>query len=333
MRILGPKPPTSQHLLTRVAPRDLEQRLRRSSADPELTEAINEAAASQKLLARNDQQNHTVMIVGGAESREPISILNCQVAVVSNIGTRAEQQDSAIIRKGLFLLADGIARSAKGGKASGLAIRTVHTFWLPDDPTSFERGVYQARDLIDSHFDAENKENTGGTTFAGMAIYGDTAHFCRIGDSRIFRVRDNNLELLTIDENLGTELYVAWRGFDLRSYLQNSVGSRFRNWRGPRLRDYYSFTQKNPYSCILRNSLEGGRKDQTTIRVFQEKIKPGDLYIICSDGLHDYLPFEVFEGAVELAESPQELVKIFSELLVNQMHSHQDNFTIIAVQV
>jgi len=304
-----------------------------SSADPELAEAIKEAAASQKLLARNDQNNQTVLIVGGAESRAPISICNGKIAVVSNIGMREEQQDSALIRKGLFLLGDGIACSAKGAKASGLAVRTVHANWVPDDPTSFERGVYKARDLIDSHFDVDERENTGGTTFAGMAIFGDTGHFCRIGDSRIFRVRDNNLELLAIDENLGTQLYVTWRGFDLRNYYENSVGPRFRNWQGPRLKDYYSFIQKNRYSCVLINSLEGGRKDQAVIRVFQEKIKTGDIYIICSDGLHDYLPFDVFEAVVELADSPRELVRIFSELLESQMHPHQDNFTIIVAQV
>ena len=201
----------------------------------------------------------------------------------SDIGShRKHNEDSYLCNpeEKLFLVADGIGGQASGEIASKEAIRSIEEFVInsrSEDMTwptyrndlSLEQNRlfaaatqanYSIRGLAD-----QNPSMKGmGTTLVGAIIEGDRLAIINIGDSRLYRIRDAQIEQITQDHTL--------------------VGEQER--RGLLTKEEAS---KHPRKHILTSALGiGGIKDiriDTPLCEILEK----DLYLICSDGLNDML--------------------------------------------
>ena len=142
---------------------------------------------------------------------------------------RDTNQDSfAIVESlGLFLLADGMGGRAAGEIASRMAVDTVRGFFDDPDATwpialgppssrGAARYVDQALPLLVAGIQLANgrifsaarrdREKRGmGTTFAAALARDGFVAIAHVGDSRVYRFRGGQLELLTRDHSLLNE--------------------------------------------------------------------------------------------------------------------------------
>jgi protein phosphatase len=200
----------------------------------------------------------------------------------SERGPRALNQDHAVLRQdlGLFLVADGMGGHNAGEVASKLAAQAIVDFieataegpvaeftWpFETDPArSYDANRLGAavrlanRKVFDES--AANEAFRGmGTTVVAALAHGDKVVLASVGDSRIYRWRAGALERMTDDDTWLTAVFGKDRdlsdsGHPLRHVLTSVVGTR----------------------GDLRPSLR------------EETLMDGDLFLLCSDGVHGRL--------------------------------------------
>ena len=179
---------------------------------------------------------------------------------------RRENQDSYgfSAAAGLYLVADGMGGRAGGKEASSEAARVVTeaiTAAPPDGANGAER-LRRAIDLANRRvWDVAQTDPslTGmGTTIAALLFEDESAHIAHVGDSRVYRIRDGAVVLLTRDHSYLAEL--AERGIEVDA------------------------AQRRAYGSTLTRAL--GVAPTVQVDVSTERVAIGDTYIICSDGVH-----------------------------------------------
>ena len=158
----------------------------------------------------------------------------------------------------LFAVMDGMGGEEAGEKASFIAARTA-----ADCVSEVETTLFSPREFLTSmcqrmnHSVCEESKKlpygTMGSTLASLMFFSEEVYACNVGDSKIFRLRDN--ELLQLSE-------------DHTEQLPEGIT------RKPRLTQHL-----------------GMPEDEIQIEPFiaKGKLLAGDKYLICSDGLTDML--------------------------------------------
>lgn len=235
---------------------------------------------------------------------------------------REHNEDSFVvdIETGLFLVADGMGGHASGEIASAIAADTVQEVLLgginPDE-TRLERDMSmdeeeELRERLRYSMNQAsirirkaalaNPVHTGmGTTLVVLLIEDDEAHIGHVGDSRLYLYRDERLLRLTRDHTVVQQEIDAGR---LTPELARIV----------------------PHKNILTQSVgyHGPVEPDTSTR----PVEPGDVFILCSDGLTDPLDDE------ELAEICRETsTEDLAEVLVQKAleAGTEDNVTVVVV--
>lgn len=218
---------------------------------------------------------------------------------------RARNEDAFGIEEdlGLTMVADGLGGHPAGDIASQMAVQEVAEYMrdLDTEPTlpdvgqpapprftvaALGQAVRHANRAI--HFAGRNIPACGGmgTTFAGLLIVRGFAFFAHVGDSRIYRARAGELVRLTDDHSMAAEyLRVHGAGADPMILKQ--------------------------HESTLTRCLGAWPDVQVTLQ--GEPCAPGDVYLLCSDGLWGTLEHEALErlvvGATDLAEAAERLVE------------------------
>lgn len=210
--------------------------------------------------------------------------IRCRFAHATDRGLLREQNEDAIAIAedcGLALVADGMGGYNAGEVASGLAADFLVTH-LADDLVEWRRkslelstggaqqmlhGLLRARidGANDAIIDAGNRQPElfgMGTTLALLLISDDAVTTLHLGDSRVYRMRDDVLSLLTRDHSLLQEQIDA--GFMTPGEARESINRNF-----------------------VTRALGVDPVAEPEINEFD--LLPGDLYLICSDGLPDML--------------------------------------------
>jgi PPM family protein phosphatase len=184
---------------------------------------------------------------------------------------RAANEDAVAVfpESGLVIVADGIGGASAGDVASNLAVRAVSErfhigYTLPADRRVARRRAQEAvgaanRAIWESAQTTEHHAGMGTTLVMGYAC-SDWLIFAYVGDSRLYRLRDGELVQLTRDHSLIQE--VVDRGFF------------------PTLEDaqHYGINRN-----ILTRGLGTGRSVAADFG--EEDLRPGDLFLFCTDGL------------------------------------------------
>ena len=209
----------------------------------------------------------------------------------SEAGKSRNHNEDSFLRNeelGLFLVADGMGGEASGERASHLAVNLVEKFvahsrakgfkWptkpRPDLTTDQNRllaGVAMANRRI-RELARKNLSLKGmGTTLVGGIIEQDHIAVVNVGDSRFYRMRDNEIEQITRDHSLVGE--------------QKRTGC---------ITDEEAKT--HPQKHILTSAL--GASEKPKIEFFRPGILPGDIFLLCSDGVHSPLADDEILSAV-----------------------------------
>jgi PPM family protein phosphatase len=215
---------------------------------------------------------------------------------------RRRNEDAYVVSPPLFAVADGMGGARAGELASRLAVEA-----MGEEPES--RGEERLSTLIReanrrvfarSHEDAS--ASGMGTTMTA-AIVGDdgTVTIGHVGDSRAYRLRDDQLEQLTEDHSLVAELV-----------------------RSGRLSAEEAET--HPQRSVITRAL--GTDADVDVDVFTVQGEAGDLFLLCSDGLTTMVEDEDIRRT--LSESRDDLEAAARDLVGRANRGGgEDNITVI----
>jgi len=200
----------------------------------------------------------------------------CAVSKSERGLVRKDNQDHVLCLKkqAVFVVADGMGGGAEGERASRIVCETL------------ERGLSAAAylprlDEIGRAIDGANARIVAyakekgyrqmGSTIALLAF--DTETFARaavgyIGDSRVYRLRAGAAELLTRDHSVGAEL---------EAKVGSAAGHKFA-------------LRSNPLAHVLTRVI--GTEKKVSLEWRKIDVRPGDRFVICSDGVHDVVGSE-----------------------------------------
>lgn len=222
---------------------------------------------------------------------------------------------------GIAVLADGMGGHNAGEVASGLAIEGVlrnlpvcldnldadddaDETWSPESLAM--RAVIEESNRTIHEAAANQPQYQGmGTTLVVVLFHDDRLTIAHVGDSRVYRLRNGQMEQLTRDHTLLQEL--VDRGF---------------------------YTPEEARQSLNRNIVTRALGVESDIKVeLQEDIAlPDDLYLLCSDGLNDMLDDEAIR--LTLVEFGANLDRT-AERLVEQANEFggADNISVVLVRV
>lgn len=236
---------------------------------------------------------------------------------------RDNNEDAFLVDEdhGLFVVADGMGGHAAGEVASTLAVETIRTLLggaADPDETRLDREVRDPADELRERLRyamnqasmrirkeaMDNPVQAGmGTTVAVLVVEDDQAHVAHVGDSRVYLWRDGHLGRLTRDHTVVQQEIDAGR---LTPELARVV----------------------PHRNFLTQSVgyHGPVEPDTATR----PMLPGDVFILCSDGMTDPLDDTKIADICSRTEAPE-----LAEALVSAAIAAggEDNVTVIVVRV
>ncbi|MEM1413947.1 MAG: Stp1/IreP family PP2C-type Ser/Thr phosphatase [Myxococcota bacterium] len=252
--------------------------------------------------------------------------MNFLAAGLSDVGLQREHnEDSFCILPDhrLFIVADGMGGHRAGDVASKMATHAIASFFqatanedatwpfsfdphLSVDENRLITGIKLANRKI---FEAsiKHREVHGmGTTVVG-ALFSkekDKLYVAHVGDSRAYRIRKNEITQLTRDHSL------------LNDYLLV-------------MPDMTEAQKEELPKNVITRAL--GMQDSVAVDMVPDEPKPGDVYVLCSDGLSGMITDEQLLGIVDASGSDMETA---AERLVAAANEHggEDNITVVVLR-
>jgi serine/threonine protein phosphatase PrpC len=186
---------------------------------------------------------------------------------------RAENEDSVYLHvetpTAFALVADGMGGSQGGKRASEMAARTIAQMYESgsgSSPATTLRKAFEAASKEIYREAAQDKSLEGmGTTCVALAVRDSRAWAAWVGDSRLYLIRAKRMFQMTEDHSMVRQM--------VREGLLTSAEA----------------SEHGERSVITRAL---GSKKTVAVSVWDEPypIRPGDRYLLCSDGLHDVVP-------------------------------------------
>jgi protein phosphatase len=220
---------------------------------------------------------------------------------------------------GLFMVADGVGGGAAGEVASRMALDCVREAFENREMTwpmvagtehrtpgarLLNAGLQRANTRIRGIASCEPDKAGMATTFAGILALADRLVIAHVGDSRVYRLRGRRLDLLTEDHSLLNEF--------IRAGLWSPDEAE-------------SFDQRNVITRAI------GAEDALEVEFRVDAPQPGDVYLICSDGLHGMVAAEEIASVLlkhdDLTQAAFRLVELAND------NGGEDNITVVLVRV
>lgn len=249
-------------------------------------------------------------------------IRSVQLTDTGRVRDHNEDAIGANLDTGLLVLADGMGGYNAGEVASGIAVKTVLELVshgcqreqrnAQDPETRLMRqsiilrdAVTRANKIIHQTAKSQPQCEGMGTTIATCLFFDNRVSIAHVGDSRIYRLRRNRFEQLTMDHSLLQELVD-------RGYYSQEEAARS--------------TNRNYVTRAL------GVEPAVQVEVQEDQAQPGDVYLMCSDGLPDmvedediHLTISTFNANLETIG--QQLIQLSND------HGGKDNISVILAQV
>jgi serine/threonine protein phosphatase PrpC len=211
---------------------------------------------------------------------------------------RKNNEDSAYAGRWLHAVADGMGGHAAGEVASAAVIDSLHLH----DADVGEAALLEVlgRAMVEANGEvarkaADDPARRGmGTTVTAMLWSGDRFALAHIGDSRAFRLREGQLDQITEDHVMGK--------------LVSNAG----------------------YLAPVLSRYLDGRPDRSPDLSIREA-RPGDRYMICSDGLSPVVGTTVIRDVLVSATDPGEAVRRLVALAEDA--GGPDNISVIVIDV
>ncbi len=248
------------------------------------------------------------------------------VGATTDVGQRRKHnEDTILVREdlGLYVVADGMGGHLAGDVASRTAVDVIEEFfeqtevgWEPEVPPEQHRdlddgglrllaAVTQANAAVHAEAESQEVRRGMGTTVVAAHLTSDgMIRVAHVGDSRCYRLGGSELEQITQDH----------------SFVNNL------RWSSPDLSDAeLAGAPKN----IITRAL--GTRPSVEVDVRSELTLPGDMYLLCSDGLSGFVDSGEILGILRQSEDPQQA----TDALIAAANSHggKDNISAIVIRM
>lgn len=238
---------------------------------------------------------------------------------------RTHNEDNLFVlpEENLYIVADGMGGHAGGEVASKMAVETIADFFTETGkdadltwPYKMEKGKAYEENRMSASIKLANlrifetaSQNAAqhgmGTTIVTLGFVGDKAYLGHVGDSRIYRLRNNVLDQVTEDHSL------------LNDYI------KMKDLTEKEIEDF-------PHKNVIVRAL--GMKDTVKVDVASEEPQEGDLYLLCSDGLNGMVIDKDIENI--MIKDRNDLEKCCNALIqAANDGGGNDNVTVVLVEV
>lgn len=238
---------------------------------------------------------------------------NCLWHAISDIGPFRHRNEDAwgVLDSSLFfVLADGMGGHPSGDIAATQAVRFLCsqirecTTSLPQAPQDFFDLLNQTNEHLFSMSLEDDTLLGMGTTLCFAKIIENKLIYGHVGDSRVYRFSKGNLQQLTKDHSLLSEL------IDLGKISQE---------------ESHDFDQKN----ILTQAV--GTKEAIVPSIDLCDLLVGDKLLLCSDGLHDALTTDAIEKVLKSKLNEKQMA--INLINAAKRAKTKDNITAIVIHV
>ena len=220
---------------------------------------------------------------------------------------RRRNEDEYVVEPPLFAIADGMGGAQAGELASSLAAGAVR-----DDEAVSGSGERRVAELIQEanrrvyQRSSQDASASGmGTTMTVALVEDGAVVFGHVGDSRAYLIRDGRLEQLTEDHSLVAELV-----------------------RSGKLSPEEAET--HPQRSVITRAL--GTDPDVDVDTFSIPTHPGDLFMLCSDGLTSMVEDEaILEGVEKNRGDLQTAVKTL--IRAANKGGGEDNITVVFFEI
>jgi protein phosphatase len=255
-------------------------------------------------------------------------VVRYTVAAVSDVGSKRPSNEDAFgfsAEHGVYVVCDGMGGAAAGEIASSLAVNEVLRVLCDRAGAecapleeAIEEAIRTANDAIHSRALEDLQLSGMGTTLVGLVAEGKRVLVFNVGDSRCYRMRSlrpdraepetsepgqAKLEQISLDHSLVEEQVRMGR-----MTHADALRSQFRN--------------------VITRAL--GTQPSVTPDLFELAAEPGDIFLLCSDGLTGEVSDELIEAMLE-ADLPLEELCASLVDAANKAGGH-DNVTCMLVR-
>lgn len=219
----------------------------------------------------------------------------------------------------VFVVADGMGGHKHGEVASAIAVRAVEEFigetagedveqpfvaeeGLTPSAGRLKTGLQVAHDKVLRAIETDDSLRGMGTTMVAMLVDGDGAAIAHVGDSRAYLLRGGRMSRVTHDHTWVNEQVAAGHLSEEQARL-------------------------HPLKNVVTRALGGAAAVEVDVQDVQ--LEPGDMYLLCSDGLIAMLSDD--EIAAELS-APRSLDESCDVLIARaNERGGVDNITVVLV--
>jgi protein phosphatase len=240
------------------------------------------------------------------------AVVRYTAAALTDRGRKRPTNEDAFgfsVEHGVYLVCDGMGGAAAGEIASSIAVDEILACLTsqrePDMalPELAQRAVSAANAAIFSRAQRNLRLNGMGTTLVALVVEERRAWVLNVGDSRCYRLRDGRLEQLTLDHSLVEE--------------QVRMG-----------RMSESEALRSPLRNVITRAL--GTQGSVTPDCFDIQAEPGDVFMLCSDGLTRELSDQAIESLLRCDQPlPERCARLIEAAKKAGGH---DNITCVLVQ-
>ncbi len=249
-------------------------------------------------------------------------LVHVEVTDVGKVRDHNEDTIGARPDIGLWVLADGMGGYNAGEVASGIAVKTIIDLVTQacktekrsevESGTGYMRqtivlrdAIHRANKVINQTAQSQPQCEGMGTTLVASLFYNNRVSIAHVGDSRMYRLRGNRFEQITMDHSLLQEL--VDRGFYSQEEAQRS-------------------TNRNYVTRAL------GVEANVEVEVQEVDVQKGDYFLMCSDGLPDMVEDEDIHLTISTFSND---VRTVGEQLIKLTNDNggRDNVSVVLVRV
>jgi protein phosphatase len=209
------------------------------------------------------------------------AVAHYAAAAVTDRGRKRESNEDAFgfsVEHGVYVVCDGMGGAAAGEIASSLAVEEMMRLLTGRDGAhrlleDAEAAVASANAAIFMRASSSENLNGMGTTLVTLLAEDQRGWMINVGDSRGYRLRNSHLEQITLDHSLVEE--------QVRMGRMDPVEA-----------------QRSPFKNVITRAL--GTQGSVTQDIFELEAEPGDLFMLCSDGLTRELSDPFIESVLKL---------------------------------
>ncbi len=226
--------------------------------------------------------------------------------VFSHKGKREVNQDFVLVQKinhetNLYLIVDGMGGYEDGEIASKMVAENILTYLMTIkkvDEAQIQKAINKANLALRQH--REKNKTKIGATVGGVILQGNQAICFWVGDIKIFHYKNNRLIRESTSHTLMNEV------------IKNG------SIKDPK--------QISKYKHVVTRSVQGDVEHSQIESFTQENLDVSDLFLICSDGVHNLYNGFHLQQILNTSDSNESAMKQIEERLLSDA---KDNFSVI----